>query len=262
MMEDDLLIEQYLKGTLTDEEYTAFLKRLESDPVFNEQVQLETQMLNALGETYWSFANNTSHARVEAYKQLLESEETTIVKSTISTAHRVYKQEQESKSEATHAIFNLRTIASIAAVLVIFVSVFWFSSVEEVDYKAIANKAWNKDVGLDFTVRNATTDSTKVNLAKALQLYKHQEYSQALATLQRYTKTSAHYKDILVVRALSYHKLQQTPIAFQTLDSLATYAPKISKWYKGLIYLENNELEKAALYIHIPSKSNQEIKLK
>jgi tetratricopeptide (TPR) repeat protein len=101
-----------------------------------------------------------------------------------------------------------------------------------------------------------------VNLATALQLYKNKEYEQALTTLKKYTKASPHYKDILVVRALSYHKLQQTPIALQTLDSLTSYAPNISKWYKGLIYLENNELEKAALYIQLPTKPNQEIKLK
>jgi len=264
MMEDNILIEQYLKGTLTDAQKTAFLKRLESNAVFKAQVQLEEQMLAALGETHWSFANNTSHARVEAYKQLLESEETQLVKSTIANAHEAYKISQENKSKATNPIFKLRIVASIAAIFMILISIFWFFSTDTntIDYKAIATKAWKKDVGLDFTVRNGTVDSTKVNLAKALQLYKNKEYSQAIASLQKYSNTSSHYKDILVVRALSYHKLQKTSVALQTLDSLRAYTPRISQWYKGLIYLEKNKLEKAALYIHIPTKENQEIKLK
>lgn len=262
MMEDDILIEQYLRGTLPNQEKTAFLKRLEADAIFKAQVQLEEQMLATLGETYWSFVNNKTHERIEAYKKLLESEETAVLKSSIANANEAYKQAQKSNSEAKHPIINLRIVASIAAILIIFISAFWFFTADELDYKAIADNAWNKDVGLDFTVRNGATDSTKVSVTNALQFYKNAAYEQAISSLKKYTMTSAHYKDILVVRALSYHKLQQTSTALQTLDSLKNYAPNISKWYKGLIYLENNELEKAALYIHIPTESNQEIKLK
>ncbi|WP_298519702.1 hypothetical protein [uncultured Kordia sp.] len=265
MMEDDILIERYLKGTLSEQEEIDFLSRLNTDTSFKEQVQLEQQMFTVLGDTYWSFASNHTHEKVEAYKKMLESEETSTLKSTISNANETYKktpQNQSNQPESKRSILHTKLILRIAAVLIIFISILWFYSNDKVDYKAIATKAWNKNIGLDFTVRNGTSNSTKVSLANALQFYNNKKYEQVIASLKKYTTTSSHYKDILVIRAVTHYKLGKTSIALKTLDSLKTYAPDIAKWYKGLIHLENNELDKASQYIQIPTKSNQDIKLK
>lgn len=264
MMEDDILIARFLRNELSDEEQAAFLKRLESDDLFKEQVKLEQQLLNLLGETYWSYAINDTNKRIEAYKNILKSDDTQELKITISKAIESYKRKQlkDDRKEASPRKGNFQLAIRIAAIFVILCSLFWYFSNNSIDHKALTDAAWQKNIGLDFTVRNGSSDSTKAALTKALHLYTNKEYNQALSTLKAYSASSNHYKDILLVRALSYHQLNKTTIAFQTLDSLAIYAPDISKWYKGLIHLENDELKKAAQYLEIPSTSNQEIKLK
>ena len=264
MMEDDILIARFLRNELSNEEQASFLKRLESDPLFKEQVQLEEQLLHLLGETYWSYATNDTNNKIEAYKSILKTDDTHELKTTISKAIENYKRKQlkDEKKEVSLRKNNFQLVIRIAAVLVIFCSLFWYFSNSSIDHKALTEAAWQKNIGLDFTVRNGSSDSTKATLAKALDLYTTKEYNEALHTLKAYSASSKHYKDILLIRALSYHQLNKTTIAFQTLDSVALYAPDISKWYKGLIHLENDELKKAALYLEIPTTSNQEIKLK
>lgn len=261
-MEDDILIEQFLKDELSTEEKTAFLKRMETDASFKEQVQLEQQLLNALGKTYWSYATNNTHAKIEAYKTILESDDTQQLKSTISKAIETYKRKVSETAETSHRRSNLRFAIRIAAMLVIFCSALWYFSTDNVDYDLLIEKAWSKNVGLDFTVRSNPSDSARVSLDKALHFYEQEQYNEILVALQQYNKTSKYYKDVLLLRALSYYKLHQTETAFKTLDTLTTYVPNISKWYTGLFHLDENDMKKASLYLEIPTTSNQEIKLK
>ncbi len=265
-LEDDILIENFLKDELSEQEKKAFLERLQTDALFKEQVAMEKQLLDSLGETYWSYATNSTHAKVKAYTALLEREETKQLKLTISKAIETYKerldQNPEENRKKTSPIIRLRTVIGIAALFLIFCSIFWFYADEKVDYKMVTQKAWDKNIGLDFTVRSNPSNIDKVSLHQALNFYKQQQYDSTLVILQTYDASSKLYKDILVLRALSNYRLHQTQTAFTTLDTLDRYSPAISKWYKGLMYLDQNDTEKAALYVTIPKTSNQEIKLK
>ncbi|WP_298417190.1 hypothetical protein [uncultured Kordia sp.] len=261
-MEDDILIEQFLRNTLSDEEHTSFLARMESDASFKEQVRLEEQLLHTLGDTYWSFATNDTHKRVQAYKKVLGSAETKQLKKTISAAITLYKNREVTTQKPSH-IFKLRFILKIAALFVIFFSIFWyFSKDEKIDYASLTTKAWNKQVGLDFTLRSNSSDSIKMSLEKALHFYTHKKYDSTLIVLEKYPISSNQYKDVLLMRALANYKLQRIETTFSTLDSLQTYSPDVANWYKGLIYLSQQNHEKAALYLVIPSEPDQEIKLK
>ena len=70
------------------------------------------------------------------------------------------------------------------------------------------------------------------------------------------------YQDALLLRSLSLHKLNQIDTAIKTLDTLQNFNPVIAKWYKGLIYLSNNQIEKAEKFIIIPNNTDDSIKLK
>lgn len=262
MLEDDILIEQFLRNELSDSARASFLERMESDASFKEQVDLEAQLLNVLGDLYWSFATNDKNARVEAYKKILESKETEQLKTTIAKTIEEYKQ--NSSDTSSSRISKLNFILRIAAVfLIFFVAIFWyFSNNSQIDYSELTAQAWNKNVGLDFTVRNNTSDSTKMALEKALQYYSHKKYDQTLLVLKQFNHPNTRYKDVLLMRALAYYRLQKPQVALKTLDSLESYAPDISKWYQGLIYLDQHQLEKASLFLEIPIQPDQEIKLK
>lgn len=262
MLEDDILIEQFLRNTLSDEERVSFLARMESDASFKEQVILEEQLLYALDETYWSFATNDKHAKVKAYKKILESAETKELKETIAAAIQHYK-EKESLKQKPSRIFKLQFIGRIAALFLIFFSIVWYFSKDgNVDYSVLTEKAWNKNVGLDFTLRSNSSEAINMSLEKALHFYTHKKYDSTLIILERYNTSTNRYKDVLLIRALANYRLQKTVTAFSTLDSLQTYSPDVANWYKGLIYLDQKNHKKAALFLEIPSKPNQEIKLK
>ena len=47
-MEDEILIDNYLKGLLTKNEEKSFLERLDSDTEFKENFKLEEELFNAL----------------------------------------------------------------------------------------------------------------------------------------------------------------------------------------------------------------------
>ncbi|WP_420570805.1 hypothetical protein [Kordia sp.] len=261
-MEDDILIEKFLRNTLSDAEQASFVARMESDVIFKEQVVLEEQLLKQLGETYWSFAHNEKHAKVEAYKKILESAEIKALKETISKAIETYKN-KETSMQKSHRSLQWKPILRIAAVLVIFFSAFWyFSNDNEVDYTKMTQNAWNKNIGLDFTLRSHSSDEIKMSLEKALRFYNHTQYDSTLITLKRYDASHKQYKDVLLLRALANYRLDKPEIALTTLDSLSKYTSDISKWYKGLIYLDQKKHKESMLYLEIPSESNQEIKLK
>lgn len=262
MLEDDILIEQFLRNTLSSEEHTSFLERMESDISFKEQVMLEKQLLHALGETYWSFATNDKHTKVEAYKKILESAETKELKETIAVAIQQYKEKEPTKQKPNR-IFKLQFIGRIAALFLIFFSIIWyFSKDENVDYIVLTEKAWNKDVGLDFTLRSNSSEAINMSLEEALHFYTRKKYDSTLIILEKYNASTNRYKDVLLIRALANYKLQKTKTAFSTLDSLKTYSPDVANWYKGLIYLDQKNYKKAALFLELPSEPYQEIKLK
>ena len=261
-IEDDILIEKFLKNTLSDKERTSFMTRMASDASFKEHVILEQQLFEVLGDTYWSFATNEKNARVVAYKKILESKETQQLKTTIAETIEHHKQ-QASKSSGKHT-FSLSFILKVAAVFLIFcISAFWyFSSNTAIDYAAASKRAWDKNIGLDFALRSNATDTVKISLEKALYYYSHQEYDSVLSTLKPYRTANNQYKDILLMRALAHYRLHHTETALATLDSVATTAPKIAKWYRGLIFLDQHKTEEASLLLELPSEATQEIKLK
>lgn len=262
MLEDDILIEQFLRNTLSDEERASFLARMESDTSFKEQVVLEEQLLHTLGETYWSFATNDKHTKVEAYKKILESVETKELKETIAAAIQKYKEKETTKQQPNR-VFKLRFIGRIAALFLIFFSIVWFFSKDRnVDYVALTEKAWSKNVGLDFTLRSNSSEAINISLEEALHFYTQKKYDSTLIILEKYNTSTNRYKDVLLIRALANYRLQKTETAFSTLDSLQTYSPDVTNWYKGLIYLDQKNHEKAILFLEIPSEPNQEIKLK
>lgn len=258
MTEDDILIERFLKDLLSNEEKERFYDRMENDAVFKEQVVLEQQLIEVLGETYWSFATNKKHNRIKAYQTLLESEETQELKSKISNAITAHKRELNKSGR----LRIMKTVIGIAAVFMIVFSIFQYATTDTINYEALVEKAWNKNIGLDFTVRNSTTDANKITLNKALHLYHQKNYSAVLKMLSDFDKTNSHYKNALVLRALANYRTGKLDVTFKTLDTLDLYAPDISKWYKGLIHVTDKNLEKAALYLELPNASDEEIKLK
>ena len=105
-------------------------------------------------------------------------------------------------------------------------------------------------------------DSVTFSLSKSLAEYESGNYKAAINSLKRYDSTSHSYSDILILRALANHQLKNSEKAFKYLDTLNSFRPEVSQWYRGLICLDNNEIEDEKAYLHIPKDSHKEITLK
>ena len=91
-LEDDILIEKFLKNELSEEEKQSFLERLSSDTPLKEQVELERQLMNALNEDSWNFLEETNTSEVDEYEALFKSEETEQLKRAIQEASEAHKK--------------------------------------------------------------------------------------------------------------------------------------------------------------------------
>lgn len=195
--------------------------------------------------------------KVKVYKESVE-----IVDKIDPNSEEKLRQEKwrnSIKENRRTKIVQLQRFIGIAASLLIAFTLinYLFSN----DSDSQIEKAWNKRVGLDFVLRS-TMDSVTLSVSEALFEYENKDYKKVLNTLKKYDSTSYPYSDVLILRALAYYKLKDSQKALRYLDTLSSFRPNVSKWYRGLIYLENDEIEKATLYLNIPNNPQKEITLK
>ena len=227
-------IVSYFNLELTDQEILLFEKKVKEDDSFAKKVLIYKESIVIVEEID---PNSEENIRKQNWRKII-------------------------RSTKPEKVVQLRKTIGIAASLIIGFSLIFYFSSNKVDVNELTQKAWSKNVGLDFVLRGQATDSTKAVLKKALDLYENKQYKNMLEQLKEYDASSNSYKDVLLLKALSQHKMNQSKIALKTLDTLNSFSPEISQWYKGLIYLDNNDITNAKLYIIIPNDSQKGIKLK
>jgi hypothetical protein len=226
-------ISKYYDLELTKEEVLLFEKKIKEDAFFAEKVSVYKKSIEIVEEID---PNSEDNIRKREWKNIIRSKKQT-------------------------KTVQWKKIIRIAASFIIAFSVIYYFVFDTNDATNQIEKAWSKNVGLDFVYRS-TIDSTTFSLSEALEKYKNKEYKGVLAILKEYDSTSSDYKSVLVLKSLAYHRLHDSEKALKTLDTLDIFSPNISKWYKGLIYLENSDLEKAKSYLVVPNNYQEEIKLK
>ena len=75
-LEDDILIEKFLREELSEKERQSFMERLSSDPNFRAHFLMEKQLFDSLNEESWSFVKATENGEIEAYESIFKSAET------------------------------------------------------------------------------------------------------------------------------------------------------------------------------------------
>jgi len=116
-MEDDILIDNYLKGLLSENEVQSFLERLESDADFNEKFKLEKQLFEALNDETWNF-QKTETQETEDYKKILEGDDLQNLKKTLKKVNSELNSLPKNKSR--------RPFYYLAAAIVVLLSFQFF----------------------------------------------------------------------------------------------------------------------------------------
>ena len=233
-MEDDILIDNYLKGLLSENEVQSFLERLESDADFNEKFKLEEQLFNSLNEDSWSFSENKT-SEAEVYKKTLEENDLQSLKKTLSEVNSQFNSES-SKTNNRRILYYL-----VAASIVVFLGFQFFFN-----QKMSNQELYNNYVGLDDLPSFVSRSSEDDNLIEAQELFENKEYRGALVIFKSQMNVADPKADIAVYKGLSEMELAIYNDAEQTFNSLISsdlLDAEKGYWYKALLFLKQDRVE-------------------
>ncbi|WP_346881868.1 tetratricopeptide repeat protein [uncultured Algibacter sp.] len=236
-------IARFFDFDLSETELITFEKRLLEDTKFNEKVNTYQKANTIVNKNY---NTEESKLRLQKWENLLDNNTTLKTKKTMPW----------------------KWISGIAAGFILLFFVWQKNTVvQKPDMDQLIAQSWNKQVGLDFsTTRGNTTDSLKQPIIDAFITYRNKDYQATINVLNHYKTVTRYYEDVLLLKGLSYYKQGKTDIALKTLDTLSLSTnekrSKVAKWYKGLIYLEQGNIEQAKKLLIIPTNQGHEIRLK
>lgn len=242
-LEDDILIERFLRNELSNEEKETFLKRVETDEAFKEYFTIEKELFESFNEENWSFVENVNSEEIQEYTELFRSEEANSLQKTLSEVNKVYKEENQSKKR------RLFYISGVAATILLLVTLNIFNGNNSSDY-------YNEYIMLNelpsFTSRGEASD--KANLISAENYFKEKKYNETLSSLEQVSNPELKDGNYYLYKAISLIELNNYSKAEKTLDLLINSdlidAPK-GHWYKALLYVKSKQLTKAKEELNI-----------
>ncbi|WP_299437000.1 hypothetical protein [uncultured Aquimarina sp.] len=237
-MEEDIVIHNFLRHTLSEEERNEVLQKMEHDERFREKVNFEEQLFLNLNDTEWSISKNTNHKEVEEYEKLLKNESTKVLTDTISAVNHEYQLKQNRGSQSWLLYTGIAVVLVIIGLTVL--SPFKTSSDElYVHFLDVSELPSLVDRG----------NNDQKSLIQAQKLFEAKEYDQSLDILEKKLPTIQKNKATLYLyMGISQMELDEFDNAEKTFDNLINSglmdAPK-GKWFKALLYIKQNKVEKA-----------------
>ncbi len=237
------IIERYFDLELSEEELKDFEDKMENNHLFSENVKAYKLGLDELD----TLCKEEQKERMDRWESLIQNE---------TQSQTQFKRPKSAK------VIVLRWVAGIAASIMIFVVGKQFiGTTSPVDMASALQVAWDKEVGLDYaSLRSTTIDTEKAIIMEAYHAFDDKAYDKVMTILKEYPPQRTYYEDALFLQALSRYKKGEINTALQTLDKVIDFESgrkrEVAKWYKGLIYLGENDLESAKKYIIFPQKSN------
>lgn len=254
MMEDAILIDNYLKGLLSKNEQNSFLERLESDIDFNEKFELEEQLFNALNGDSWSFVEN-GNSEVNDYIKLLREDDLQILKKSLEETNTEFKSK---KDKTSRRFFYYLAAASV----VVFLGFQFFFN------QNISNQElYNDYVALNDLPSFVSRGNSSDELVKAQNLFENKKYEDALLVFQSFEGQSNNegtlyiYKGIAQTELGKYNEAEQT---FNMLINSNLIDAEKGYWYNALLNLKQDKTKETKRILNkIVSNSlynNQEAK--
>lgn len=247
-IEEDILIQNFLKKNLSQQENDKILHRMKVDNDFYEKVKLEEQMFLNFNNDEWNIHTNTNHSDIKEYEKLLRDETTQTLKNTLNKVNQDYQQKQ------VKPYVSWLQYAGIAAVLIIIaVTIFWPSRVSTdqlyADYIDLSE--------LPSLVNRGENDKN-AGLIQAQKLFEEQNYDAVLSILQK--EIPKNKSTTYLYTGISQMELNKFEEAAKTFDQLINSklidAPK-GKWYKALLFIKTNKLSQARdLLLELTNNSN------
>lgn len=236
-LEDDILIESFLRNELSDEERTSFLERIKSDSEFKEQYLLEKQLFESLNEEDWSFVNTIDSKELDEFEDVFKSEEIQNLKKVIQNA---------STKSTVSRVRVIRLISSFAAAVVIGLFVLKpLLSPSVIDTNGLY--ATYSDLNNLPSFAERGSDDTSEKLVTAEKLFKQKEYSKAVSAFEEILNNDKSVSGAFIYKALAESELGNFDKAIEILNELQSsdlIDAEKAYWYKSLVYLKANKPKK------------------
>lgn len=236
--EDHIAIENYLKGSLSDEEKRSFEERLTSDAEFEREYVLEKQLYETLSEEKTN-SIDTNDPQLTPYKEALKQKHLQELKKTLSEAN----SEINSAPVKTRNLWYYTAAAAVTA-FIIFQLFFNKDTSNQGLYYAYADI----DQLPSFTVRDSQNDF-QLKLVEGEKAFDTKDYQQALPIFQNALAIQKNNRLIYIYLGLTQSELELYQEAKETFALLkateSSYHQDIALWYTSLILVKQDSVSKA-----------------
>lgn len=237
-MEEDILIEKYLKGQLGKSEIEAFENRLKTDASFKKSLELEEQLFKTLSDDSWYFVNK-KEADIEEYKNVLASDDIQALEKTLAKVNASHGRKAKN---LIRPVFYYIAAASIA---LFFLLQFFFFQPPSPD------ALYAEYIALDELPSFVNRAEEESQLAKAETLFEQKEFEKALQLFEE-AKGSNNEGLLLIYKGLAETEMKSFVAAEATFDKLIRsdlLDAEKGYWYKSLLLVKSGEMEEAKLIL-------------
>ncbi|WP_158250463.1 tol-pal system YbgF family protein [Aquimarina sp. I32.4] len=237
---DIIFIIKYFELALSKEELFVFEERMHQDLEFYKKVKLYEKS-NAV--VVQKIQTQKEYNRIKEWNFLVMS-----------------YQQKKSKE------IQWKWIGGMAAMFVLLFFSWKISNMSALKELAL-EEAWNKKIGLDYTmIRGDKDDDLDMVIYTAYIEYENKQYELAIDAIDSFDSSMRYYEDALLIKGLAYYRLGQPNKALRIMELLSGYPTqkkaKVALWYQGLIYLNQGNIQKAKEFLELSNTFDSEIRLK
>ncbi|GAA0716048.1 hypothetical protein GCM10009430_11320 [Aquimarina litoralis] len=246
-LEEDILIERFLRNKLSEEERNDFLDKITIDLDLREKFLLEKQLFETLNEKEWSYASKINTTEVEEYATLFRDNSDRL-------KHVIQKATTTQKRKVK--IRRLTFFSAVAAAVIFAVLINFYPQDESFTIDEIyAN--YNTDELPSLVTRNSKEVQKDLTLAE--RNFKNKNYKEALLYVDRLLKVDTENSTLYLYKAISLTETGEFAMSEASLD-IFIHSDLVDSekgyWYKALLYLKAKDLEKCEQILQIIIKNS------
>lgn len=247
-LEEDILIEQYLKNQLSETEKKDFLERMSSDASFKEKVVFEKELFETLDENDWSFSEDIDVKEIEELETIFKSDAIKKIKESISLAQEEYKGPKKNTVKLIYLV--------AASVALVFTAYSLFFTVKTTPNELYAVYIHQNEIY--STISRGDGDLVE-NLIEAETYFKEKKYGKALPIFIKELPNNKNTASIYLYTAICQIELNKFTEAETTLNALISsdlIDAQKGYWYKSLLFIKSKQIEKAKKQLEFIIENN------
>ncbi len=235
-LQEDILIENYLKDILSESEKKDFNERMQNDAAFKEKVLFEKKLSKTLDQNDWSFVESDKSNDIKDVEEVFKSEEVQEIKKSILIAQNEFKKSQKNNKNIIYL--------AVASIALLFSAYSLFVTVNKPYTSSELYAKYINSTELYSSVSRGSNESQK-KLIIAESYFREEKYFEALPIFKKILNSEKDNAQLYIYTAISQIELNKFREAEAVLNNLIKtdlIDAEKGYWYKSLLYLKMNKL--------------------